>query len=161
LSENTEYDKVIKELTEEYKLVIGKYAPKLHEAAHKDNHDVTLSHIELVTKIQEDCIRVCSDVAHGITFSGAGEQEVIEEILKYNYDRVDIEHMIKIENVNLFLHLQSLRENCIKRTDPEWFQFGIHEQLQNGKINPGPIGSKRTQFCKCCGEQIYISTAPK
>ncbi len=20
-----------------------------------------------------------------------------------------------------------------------------------------PVGSKRTQFCKCCGEQIYIS----
>ena len=65
--------------------------------------------------------------------------------------------MIKVEGINLFSHLQMLNQNCIKRGDPEWALVGIPEMLQNGKVNPGSVGSKRTQFCKCCGEPIYIS----
>lgn len=80
----------------------------------------------------------------------------LSEILEYNSDKADIEHMIEKEGINFFLHLQMLNKQCIKRADPEWSQFGISELLQNGKVNSGPIGSKRTQFCKCCGEQIYI-----
>jgi hypothetical protein len=133
-----------------------KYAPKLHEASHEDNKGVKLSHSELVGKIQQDCIRVCAENTERIEFSEAREEEVIEEILEYNHDEADIEHMVTVENIDLYSHLSSLKEHCIKRTDPEWFQFGIHELLRNGKVNPGPLGSKRTQFCKCCGDQIYI-----
>lgn len=60
--------------------------------------------------------RVCTEATHGITFSGDDEEEVIAEILEYNYDERDIEHMIKVEGTNLFSHLQMLNQNCIKRT---------------------------------------------
>jgi hypothetical protein len=155
--ENSRYNAVLLELSEECGNLMGKYAPKLHKASHDDNKGIELSHVEMVKKIQQDCIHICTDNAMKITFSGAGEEEVIEEILEYNYDEADIEHMIKVEKINLFSHLSTLNENCIKRTDPEWFEFGIHELLQNRKVNPGSLGSKRTQFCKCCGDQIYIS----
>ncbi len=137
---------------------MGKYAPILHSACHEDNKGINLSHVDLVRKIQQDCIHICTDNAMKITFIEASKEEVIEEILEYNYDEADIEHMIKVEKINLFSHLMTLNENCIKRTEPEWFQFSIHELQQNGKVNPGQLGSKRTQFCKCCGDQIYISS---
>jgi hypothetical protein len=158
MSKNARYEKVLEELREECGLLMAKYAPKLHKAYHEDHGGIEFSHMDMVKKIQEDCSSACTDATSGITFRGAGEEEVIAEILEYNYDEADIEHMIKIENINLFSHLQQLNQDCIKRTDQEWFQFGIHEQLQNGRVNLGPIGSMRTQFCKCCGEQIYIST---
>lgn len=60
----------------------------------------------------------------------------------------------------LFLHLESLNENCIKRTYPEWFQFNIYELLHGGKVDVEPIGNNCSQFCKCCGEQVYISNEP-
>ena len=155
----SKYEQVLTELTNECDMLMHKYAPKLHTASHEDNIGIELSHMELVRKIQQDCIHVYNEAVHEITFSSKGE-EVIEEILEYNYDKADIDHMIKVENTNVFSHLQSLSKYCIKRTDPEWYMFDIHELLQSGKVNPGPVGSKRTQFCKCCGEQIYISKEP-
>ena len=157
MNEKSRYDEVLQELGRECGKLMAKYAPKLHKASHEDHPDKILSHMNMVRKIQEDCSRVYTEAAHGITFSGKGEEEVIEEILEYNYDERDIEHMIKVENINLFSHLQMLNRNCIKRADPEWSQFEIPELLRSGKVNPGPVGGKRTQFCKCCGEQIYIS----
>lgn len=155
--ENMRYEKILQELKEDYKELMTKYVPKLHKAYHEDHASQEFSHMEIVKKMQQDCNRVCTEATYGITFRGEGEEEIIAEILDYNYDERDIEYMIKVENINLFSHLQTLNRNCIKRTDPEWSQFGIPELLQNGKVNPGPVGSKRTQFCKCCGEQVYIS----
>lgn len=111
----------------------------------------------MVRKMQEDCSRVFTEATYGIIFIGDDGEEVIVEIPEYNYDERDIEHMIKEEGINLFSHLQALNRDCIKRSDPEWSQFGIPELLQNGKFNHGALGSKRIQFCKDCGEQIYIS----
>ncbi|MGH9988340.1 MAG: hypothetical protein ACRD8W_30770 [Nitrososphaeraceae archaeon] len=156
MNEDSRYNAILMELSKEYGNLMGKYAPKLHSASHEDNKGIKLSHVEMVRKIQQDCIHICTDNAMKITFSGAGEEELIGEILEYNYDEADVEHMIKVEKISLFSHLRVLNKYCIKRTDPEWFQFGIHELLQNGKVNPGALGSKRTQFCKCCGDQIYI-----
>lgn len=116
--------------------------------------------MEVVKKIRQDCISVCSEAVEGITFDGEGEEEVIKEMLEYNYDMADIKYMKEAEKLNLFYFLQKLNKNFVKRTDPEWFVFGIHERLQNGKVDLGPIGSKRTQFCKCCGEEVYISYEP-
>jgi hypothetical protein len=158
MKSNSMYEAVLQELSKEYGMLMIKYIPRLHEASHEDKKGVKLSHAELVRRIQEDCIRVCAENTERIKFSEASEEEVIEEILEYNHDEADIEHMVTVENIDLFSHLDSLKENCIKRTDPEWFLFGIHEQFQNGKINPGPLGSMRTQFCKCCGEPIYFPT---
>jgi hypothetical protein len=72
----------------------------------------------------------------------------------------DIKHMKEVENINLFLLLQELNKNFVKRTDHEWFVFGIHDRLLNGKADSGPIGSRRTQFCKCCGKEVYLSYEP-
>jgi len=157
MSNDSRYNAILPELSKECEKLMGKYAPILHSACHADNKGIKLSHVELVRRIQQDCIQICTDHAMKITFRGAGEEELIGEVLEYNYDEADVEHMIKVEKISLFSHLRILNKNCIKRTDPEWFQFGIHELLQNGKVNPGPLGSKRTQFCKCCGDQIYVS----
>jgi hypothetical protein len=158
MSSNTRYEKTLQELKDEYEELTTKYTPRLHKAYHEDRPGIEFSHMEMVKKFQEDCNRICTEATYGITFSGEGEDEVIAEILEYNYDERDIEHMIKVEGINLFKHLQTLNRDCIKRTDPEWALFDIPELFQNGKVNPGPVGSMRTQFCKCCGEQIYIST---
>lgn len=158
--ENTRYEKILHELKEECGELMAKHASKLHKASHEDHTGTEISHMKLVKKIQEDCNRVCTEATNGITFSGKGEEEVIAEILEYNYDETDIQHMIKVEGINLFSHLQTLNKNCAKRADPEWSLFGIPELLQDGKVDPGPVGSKRTQFCKCCGKQIYISKEP-
>jgi hypothetical protein len=58
--------------------------------------------------------------------------------------------------LNLFSHLQLLNRKCVKHSDAEWSEFCISKRLQNKKVNPGPVGSKRTQFCKFCGEQICM-----
>lgn len=158
MNNNSRYEAVLEALSKECGKLMEQFAPKLHSASHEDNKGVILSHKEMVIGIQQDCIRICTDNARKITFCGAGEEDLIQEISEYNYDEADIEYMITKENISLFSHLQILKENCIKRADPEWVLFGIHEQLQSGRVNPGPIGSMRTQFCKCCGEQIYIST---
>ncbi|MGB7632994.1 MAG: hypothetical protein WBL68_04665 [Nitrososphaeraceae archaeon] len=157
MNEKTRYDQVLQKLRRECGMLIQKYSAKLHKASHEDQPDEKLSHMYVVIKMQEDCSRVCTEATHGITFSGDDEEEVIAEILEYNYDERDIEHMIKVEGTNLFSHLQMLNQNCIKRSDPEWSQFDIPQLLQNRKVNPGPVGGKRTQFCKNCGEQIYVS----
>lgn len=70
-----------------------------------------LSHLEVVEKIRQDCIDACSHIVGRITFDGEGEEEVVKGILEYNYDMEDIKHMQKIEKVNLFLHLQQLKEH--------------------------------------------------
>jgi hypothetical protein len=87
--------------------------------------------MEIVNKIRQDCINVCSDVVGRITFAGKGEEDVIR-VTRIHYDMADIKHMKEVENINLFLHLQRVNKNFVKRTDPEWFVFGIHERLQNG-----------------------------
>jgi hypothetical protein len=100
-----------------------------------------------------------------IAFDNRSEEEVIKEILEYNYDMADInydmadiKHMKEVERLDLYPIINQLNENCLKRTDPEWFSFGIHELLQNGKVDLGRRGSKRIQFCKWCGEGIHISS---
>jgi hypothetical protein len=158
--ETANYDKILQELKSDYGALLNKHLPKLHQACHEDISLKMLSHMEIVKKIQQDCIKVCSEAAEGITFAGEGEEEVIKELLEYNYDMADIKYMKEVEKINLFSHLQTANKNFVKRTDPEWFVFGIHERLQNGKVDLGPIGSKRTQFCKCCGKEVYISYEP-
>jgi hypothetical protein len=157
LTKATKYDKVLQELKDEYDTLMGSYLQRLHNAFHEDN-GLKLSREDFVEKIKQDCMSIILSHKLGrIAFDNRSEEEVINEILEYNYDMVDIKHMKELEGIDLYSHVDSLNEDCVKRTDPEWFQFGIHELLQNGKVDPGPIGSKRTQFCKCCGEQIYIS----
>ena len=156
MSKGTRYDKVLQELKREFDVLIGNYLQKLHNAYHED-YGLKHSHTDIVNKIKHDCMSIYSSKLETIAFDDRSEEEIIKEILEYNYDMADIKHMKEVEGIDLFSHLHSLSENCLKRTDPEWFQFGIHELLQSGKVNPGSRGSKRTQFCKCCGEQIYIS----
>jgi hypothetical protein len=66
--------------------------------------------------------------------------------------------MKEVEGIDLYPIINQLNENCLKRTDPEWFSFGVHELLQNGKVDLGPIGSNRIQFCKWCGEGIRLTS---
>ena len=156
---DTRYDKVLNELENDFDLLMGNYLQKLHNTFHEE-YGLKDSHTDIVNKIRHDCMSIFSNKLGRITFDDRSEEEAIEEILEYNFDMKDIEHMKEVEGINLFSHLHSLNENCLKRTDQEWFQFGIHELLQGGKVNPGPIGSKRRQFCKCCGELVYISKEP-
>jgi len=155
----TKYDKVLQELKDEFDTLMGSYLQRLHNAFHED-YGLKLSHEDFVKKIKQDCMSIFSNKLGRIAFDNRSEEEVINEILAYNYDEKDIKHMKEIEKIDLYSHLHSLEENCVKRSDPKWYQYGIHELLQNGKVDLGPIGSKRTQFCKCCGEQIYISNSP-
>jgi hypothetical protein len=159
LIKDTRYDKVLQELKNDFDVLMGNYLQRLHNAFHED-YGLKHSHTDIVNKIKQDCMSICSSKLGRIAFDERSEEEVIKEILEYNYDMADIKHMKEVEGIDLFSHLASLNENCLKRTDPEWFQFGIHALLQSGKVNPGSRGSKRTQFCKCCGEQIYISNEP-
>lgn len=85
------------------------------------------------------------------------EEEVIDEILQYNYDRADVQHMRDAENIDLCLYVNWLNQNCVKGTEPQWFQFGIHKLIANGKANLRTVGINRPQFCKYCGEEIYSS----
>jgi len=156
LTKDTKYDKVLQELESEFGMLMGNYLQKLHNAFH-ENYGLKDSHTDIIDKIKHDCMSIFSIKLGRISFDERSEEEVIEEILKYNFDMKDIKYMKEVERIDLFSHLGSLNTNCVKRTGPEWFQFGIHELLQEGKIDLGPVGSRRTQFCKCCGEQIYIS----
>jgi hypothetical protein len=149
------YDKALQELKSEFDVLISNYLQKLHNALHEDN-GLNYSHTVTVDKIKQDCMSIFSDKLESIASDDRSEEEVVQEILEYNYDMEDIKHMKEVEKIDPFSHLHSLNEYCIKRTDPQWSQFGIHELMRNGKVIPGSIGSKRTQFCKCCGEQIFI-----
>jgi hypothetical protein len=113
--------------------------------------------VELINKIKQDCLLMCSNNLARLTFDDRTEEQVIKEILEYNFDETDIKHMKDVERIDLYPLLNWLDENCIKRKESQWFQFGIHDLIASGKANPGTIGSKRTQFCKFCGEEIYIS----
>lgn len=155
LSKETKYDKALQELKGEFDVLMSDYLQKLHYASHEDN-GLKLSHEDIINKIRQDCMSIFSNILGCIAFDDRSEEEVIKEILEYNYDMADIKHMKEVERKDLFSHLHSLNEYCIKRTEPGWVQFGIHQLIQNGKVIPGTVGSKRTQFCKCCGEQIYI-----
>ena len=159
MDKETKYKKVLHELKGEFDVLMDNYLQKLHNTFHEDK-GLELSHEDIINKIKQDCMSIFSNNLGRIAFDDRSEEEVIKEILEYNYDITDIKHMKEVEGIDLFSHLHSLKENCLKRTDPEWFQFGIHGLLQSGKVNPGPRGSKRTQFSKCCGEQVYISHEP-
>jgi hypothetical protein len=156
LKEGAKYDKVLQDLEKQYLMLMTKYLSKLHDAYHKDK-GLDASHAELVKKIRQDCVLMSSNTFARLTFDDRSEEEVIKEILEYNFDETDIKHMKEVERIDLYPFLNWLDDNCIKRTEPEWFQFGIHDLIANGKANPGTIGSKRTQFCKFCGEGIYLS----
>jgi hypothetical protein len=156
LNREPKFDNVLQELKGELNALMNRYLQKLHNAFHED-YGLELSHEDFVSKIKQDCMSIFSNNLGRIAFDDRSEDEVIKEILEYNFDVADIKHMKEVEGVDLFSQLGSLNENCVKRTDPEWFQFGIHKLLLEGKVDLGPIGSRRTQFCKCCGEQIYIS----
>lgn len=149
------YDKVIQELNREFDVLMNKYLQKLHSAFHED-FGLKYPHTDIINKIKQDCMSIFSNKLGDIVSDERSENEVIEEILEYNFDMTDIKHMKEVEGVDLYPIVNQLNEHCIKRTDPEWFQFGIHELIQNGKVNPGTVGSKLTQFCKWCGESIYL-----
>jgi hypothetical protein len=158
LSKSKTYDKVLQGLKEEFDVLMNNYLQRLHNAYHKD-YGLKDSHSDIINKIKQDCMFICSDTIGKITSDDRSEEQVIKEILEYNYDQTDIRYMKEVEKIDLFSQLNTLNENCIKRSDPEWFQYGIHELIQNGKVDPGAIGSKRTQFCKCCGKQVYVSNS--
>jgi hypothetical protein len=151
LNKETKYNKVLQDLKGEFDEIMSDYLQKLHNAFHED-YGLQHFHSDIVNKIKHDCMSIYSSKLETITFDERSEEEVIKEILEYNYDITDIKHMKEVERINFFSHLRSLNQNCLKRTDPEWFQFGADELLENGRI-----GSKRTQFCKYCGEQVHIS----
>jgi hypothetical protein len=151
------YDNVLEELEKQYLALMTKYLSKMHDAFHKDK-GLETSHAELVNKIKQDCVLMCSTNLARLTFDDRTEEEVIKEILEYNFDETDIKHMREVERIDLYPFLNWLDENCIKRTESQWYQFDIHELIANGQINPGTIGSMRTQFCKFCGKEIYMPT---
>jgi hypothetical protein len=152
----TSYERVLQEIEKQYLELMTEFLPKLHDAFHKDK-GLEASHAELVNKIRQDCVLMCSNDLARLAFDDRTEEQVIKEILEYNFDETDIKHMREVERIDLYPFLDWLDENCIKRTEPQWFQFGIHDLIVNGKANPGTVGSKRTQFCKLCGEEIYLS----
>lgn len=151
------YDTVLQELEDEYLILMTKYLSKLHNAFHADN-GLEVSHKDIVNKIKQDCISICSNTIGRIAFDDRSEEEVIKEILEYNYDVADVKHMKELEQIDLYPIIDQLNEYCLKRTDPQWFSFGIHDLLQNGKVDLGPRGSMRIQFCRWCGEGIYLSS---
>jgi hypothetical protein len=155
LKQGTKYKKALEELKGEFDTLMYTYLQKLHNAFHEDN-SLEVSHEVIVNKIKQDCMSIFSNKLGSIAFDDRSEVEVIKEILEYNFDLPDVEHMKEVEEVDLYPIVNQLNEYCLKRTDPEWFQFGIHELIQNGKVNPGTVGSKRTQFCRWCGEAVYL-----
>jgi hypothetical protein len=152
------YNKALQKLKNEIDVLLSKHLQKLHNAFHEDN-GLNHSHTAIIDKIKQDCMSIFFNKLGRIASDDRSEEEVVKEILEYNYDMEDIKYMKEVERKDLFSHLYSLNEYCIKRTDPQWSQFGIHELIRKGKVIPGSIGSKRTQFCKCCGEQIYIGSS--
>jgi hypothetical protein len=160
LSKDSTYKLTLQKLEGDFDRLMDNYLQKLHNAFHED-YGQKDSHTDIINKIKHDYMSIFSNKVGRITLDERSEDEVIKEILEYNFDMSDIKYMKQIEGIDLFSHLALLNENCVKRTDPEWFQFGIHELLQEGKVDLGPIGSRRTQFCKCCGERIYISHEPE
>jgi hypothetical protein len=133
------------------------YLPKMHQAFHEDK-GLEASHVELVNAIRQDCLLMSSNNLARLTFDDRTEEQIIKEILEYNFDAEDVKHMKDVENIDLYPIVDQLNEHCLKRSNPEWFGFGIHELLQTGKADLGSRGSKRTQFCKWCGEAILLSS---
>jgi hypothetical protein len=156
MKQPTSYEGVLQEIEKRYLELMTKFLPKLHDAYHKDK-GLDASHVELVNKIKQDCVLMSSNTLERLTFDDRPEEEIIKEILEYNFDETDIKHMKQVERLDLYPFLNWLGEKCIKKTEPEWFQYRIHDLIASGKANPGTIGSKRTQFCKFCGEEVYIS----
>jgi hypothetical protein len=152
-----EYDRVLQELEDEYLIIMTKYLSKLHNAFHADN-GLGVSHKDIVNKIKQDCISICLNTLGRIAFDDRSEEEVIKEILEYNYAVADIKHITEVDRLDIYSIADQLNDYCLKRSAPEWFSFGIHELIQNGKVDLGPRGSKRIQFCKLCGEGIYLSS---
>lgn len=150
------YDKVLQDFEKQYLLLLNEYLSKMHETFHVDK-GLEASHIELVNTIRQDCMLMCSSNLEKLTFDDRAEEQVIKEILEYNFEIEDVKYMKEVEKLDLYPFLNLLEENCIKRTEPLWFQFGINEMMANGRTYPGTIGSKRTQFCRYCGEVIYVS----
>lgn len=150
------YDRVLQKLENEYLILMTKYLSKLHSAFHEE-YGLEVSHKYIVNKIRQDCMSICSNNLGRITYDDRSEEEVIKEISEYNYDIADIKHMKEVERLDLYPIVKQLNENCLKRTDPQWFSFGIHDLLQNGG-DLGPRGSKRIQFCKWCGEGIRLAS---
>jgi hypothetical protein len=153
----TKYAEVLQELEKEYLIVMTKYLSKLHDAYHEDN-GFEASHEDLVDKIKQDGISMCSNNLARIAFDDRTEEEVIGEILQYNYDVGDVKRMKEVEGLNLYSIANQLNEFCMKRTEPAWFQSGIHDLIQSGKVDPGTVGINRPQFCSYCDEEVYLST---
>src|ERR671920_985770 len=150
------YEKALRGLEGEFVTLMERYLQKLHNALHEDN-GLNLSHNDFVDKVRQDCMSIFSNNLGRIALDERSEEEVTKEILEYNYDQEDIQYMKEIENIDLYSHLHTLERDCLKCSDTGWFTFGIYELIQNGKVDMGPKGSMRTQFCQCCGEEIYIS----
>jgi hypothetical protein len=151
------YDKVLQDLEKQFLLLMTEYLPRIHEAFLEDK-GMKASHVDLINTIRKDCMLICSNNLEKLTFDGRTEDQVIKEILEYNFDPEDVKHMKDGENIDLYPIVDQLNEHCLKRTDPAWFRLGIHELIQNGKVDLGSRGSKRTQFCRWCGEGILLSS---
>ena len=156
MKKETKYDEVIQRLKKEYAVLMSKYLSKLHNAYHED-YGLQTSHNDIVERIKLDCMSICSEKLGCIAFDDRTEEEVIKEILEYNYDEADLKHMKEVEGLDLYPILNLLEKYCIKRSSPAWFQFGIHELIQNGNVDPGTVGVNRPQFCLYCGEGIILS----
>jgi hypothetical protein len=154
LSKETKYDVTLRKLMSEIEVLVQKYLPELHNTCPK-NRGPELSHKDLIDKLKQDIMDICSGILE-LLFDERNEEEIDNEILEYNYNLTDIMYMKQVENIDLYAHINNLNKYCIKRTDTAWSQFGIDDILHNGKVDLGPMGSKRTQFCKCCREPIFL-----
>src|SRR5215207_783258 len=95
LTKDTKYDKVLQELESEFGMLMGNYLQKLHNAFH-ENYGLKDSHTDIIDKIKHDCMSIFSIKLGRISFDERSEEEVIEEILKYNFDMKDIKYMKEV-----------------------------------------------------------------
>jgi hypothetical protein len=117
LIKDTRYDKVLQDFKGEFDVLMRNYLQKLHNAFHEDS-SLKSSHEHNVNKIKQYCMSIFSDKLVHITFDDRSEDEVIKEILEYNYDMMDVKHIKEVEGLDLFSHLNQLNEYCLKRSDP-------------------------------------------
>jgi hypothetical protein len=157
LVKEEKYKKILQDLKSDFHVLMSSYLQNLHDSIHEDLSR-SLSHVDIAKKIKNDCLSIFSHKLDLIAFDERSEVEVANQILAYNYDMEDIKYMKEVEQVDLYPIADELNEYCLKHNDPRWFTFGIHELLQNGNVDLGARGSKRLQFCRWCGEGIYLSS---
>ena len=108
MKQETKYKKALEELKGEFDTLMYTYLQKLHNAFHEDN-SLEVSHEVIVNKIRQDCMSIFSIKLGSIAFDDRSEEEVIKEILEYNFDLPDVEHMKEVEGVDLYTFVNQLR----------------------------------------------------